>query len=159
MANQSAKEAAKRLRDFRQTHGGAILIVLALYVLVQFGLRYSGWTTLHTLVFVGCAVTDFVCYSVMYGHLEGGQLLKGAGGLVEASSDVLYISLLGQATSVISDYCLWILAIVPAVGAYKILAMLGTWMMTSRESEEESEQYLSKTQQKKMKRMEKFGKR
>ena len=132
MANQSAKEAAKRLRDFRQTHGGAILIVLALYVLVQFGLRYSGWTTLHTLVFVGCAVTDFVCYSVMYGHLEGGQLLKGAGGLVEASSDVLYISIYiymsWQATSVISDYSLWILAIVPAVGTYKILAMLGTWM-------------------------------
>jgi hypothetical protein len=158
MANQSEKKAAERVKNFKKTHGTALLVILAIYAIVRIGIFYSSWSTMLTIFFVGCAITEYWCYGILCGHLESGQLLDGAGGIVEPSRDILYVMLFSQAISLVfGDSMLWIMAVIPAVAGYKMLAAaFSSW---GAEKEEVADPALSKTQQKKMKKLEKFGHR
>jgi hypothetical protein len=159
MANQAEKKAAERVKKFRKEHGTSLLIILALYAIIRIGIYYSTWTTMHTIFFVGCAITEYWCYGILCGHLESGQMLDGAGGFVEPCRDILYVIEFSQVISLVfGDSLLWIIAIIPAVGVYKMLAALfSSW--GSGQNQEPVDQSLSKTQQKKLKKLEKFGHR
>ena len=136
-----------------------MLLILSLYAIIRIGFYYSSWSTMQTIFFIGCVFVEYWCYGILYGHLESGQLLENAGGLVEPSRDILYIMLFSQAISLIfGDSLLWIMAIIPAVGAYKLLsATVSSW--GSAKEDDGAGQTLSKTQQKKLKKLEKFGPR
>jgi hypothetical protein len=158
MANQSEKKAAERVKIFSRWHGGALLIILSVYAIVRIGFFYSSWSTSLGIFFFVCALIEYWCYSVLYGHLEAGQLLDGAGGLVEPCRDILYVMLFSQVVSLIfGDSSLWIMGVIPVVAFFKLAkASFNTW---GTAKEDESVEALSKTQQKKLKKIEKFGHR
>mmetsp|Transcript_4988 Transcript_4988/g.8019 ORF Transcript_4988/g.8019 Transcript_4988/m.8019 type:complete len:109 (+) Transcript_4988:241-567(+) len=83
-------------------------------------------------------------------------LIDDKGGMPETSRDLLYLMLFCLIASLVSDYVWYVMFIVPAVGVYKLFTYIGP-MIFGGGNQEDNEVQMSKTQQKKAKRAEKFG--
>ena len=111
---------------------------------------------MHTILFAVSVVMQYACYSWIFSHLESGGRLDDKGGIVEKCRDVLYLSMIAMTLSLVSDYAWLLYSVFPLWMVWKVLTWIGSSVFGSKE-EEPVEYQLSKTQQKKMKRAEKFG--
>mmetsp|Transcript_67886 Transcript_67886/g.99291 ORF Transcript_67886/g.99291 Transcript_67886/m.99291 type:complete len:114 (+) Transcript_67886:143-484(+) len=110
---------------------------------------------MHTILFGGSVCVMYTCYSWIYGHLIAGGTLDPTGGLVDKCRDILYVNMFSMGMSLVHENFWWILVVIPLFVIYQIAAMFFNWMLTPRE--EVPEEQISKTQQKKQKKAEKFG--
>mmetsp|Transcript_55023 Transcript_55023/g.130159 ORF Transcript_55023/g.130159 Transcript_55023/m.130159 type:complete len:164 (-) Transcript_55023:73-564(-) len=158
MANQAEKKATLRVRDFRQYHGGALLVVFLIYAAFRFGLYSVGWERMHTIAFSVSTVVQYICYSVIFSHLEGGGLLDDKGGFVSPCRDILYLLIFSQTVSLYSEWAWCTMGIVPVVGTYQfVTGIIIPFILGGGERDEGYDNSMSKTQAKKAKRQEKFG--
>ena len=140
----------------RTSHGYAILAAVALYALVRFGIFNAGWERFHTYAFSVSVVVFWICYKTVLGHLEAGNKLDDKVTMVEMSRDCMYLLIFSMTTSLLSDSAWWIMMLIPTIALYKFVVGVFLPYMTA-EPVEEPEIVLSKTQQKKQRRAEKFG--
>ncbi len=140
----------------RTTHGYAIMGILALYALVRFGILNSGWERFHTYAFSISLVTFWICYKTVLGHVELGGKVDDKVTMVEMSRDCMYLLIFSLPASLLSESAWWLMALIPAIAVYKFVVGVFLPYMTA-EPEPEPEYALSKTQQKKQKRADKFG--
>lgn len=111
---------------------------------------------MHTWAFGVSIVVHWVCYSIIIGHIDSGGKVDDQVMMVEMARDCLYLLLFSQIASLASDYAWLVMLVVPLIITYKfVMGVVIPYIMGG--NEEVPEMTLSKTQAKKQKRMEKFG--
>ena len=114
--------------------------------------------TFHVYALGVSVVVHWVCYKTILNHIEGGGQIYDKIGMVELSVDTLYILMFTQVCACFWDNMWWTMTLIPLIIVYKYGgSVLGFVLGGGKKDDDGGDIALSKTQQKKQKRMEKFG--
>ena len=103
----------------------ALSVVFLVYVIFRMAIFNSSWERHHTIAFAVSTMVQYMCYSVIFSHIEGGGTIDQKGGMVSPCRDILYLLMFSQTISLYTVWAWCVMIVVPVFATHYFITVRG----------------------------------